>query len=692
MAGSYVGKYDTTAANNTATGTGSVSIAEGMLPSNVNNAMRDIMADIRQWYNSAEWIEYGDGAGTYTPAYASGTSFTIASADVTSAYHVGRRVKAVGSSTGTIYGSITATAFSTNTTVTVSWDSGSLSSESLTIYIGITSATNTSMPETPSITGDYTLDVSGDIVLDAGGADVVLKDDGTQYGTLTNTSGNLIIKSGSTTALTFSGANATLAGDLTISGDDLTMGTNTSGHVLVADGTNFNPVAISGDVTIASNGAVTIGSGTVETAMIAADAITGAKIADDAINSEHYTDGSIDTAHIADSQVTADKLASSAVTTAKINADAVTGAKIADDAINSEHYTDASIDTAHIADDQVTQDKIADDAVGADQLASNAVVNASVASGAAIADSKLDTISTANKVSLAALDIDGASAIGEAVVDADLFIVDNGAGGTNRKVAASVLKTYAQTGVSSAADDITVGDAAVTIGNGSTSADITIDSGDDIVIDAAGGNIEFKDSGTLQFTIDMDGTAGVQIVKLGVDSDDLVFQQYDGNEVVRVADDRRLYFYDKGGEYISSDGSALTLASGGTAFELPAADGNANQVIKTDGSGNLDFVDMSGGTSWQAIQTSGFTAAAGKGYPCNTTSAAFTVTLPASPSLGDEVTVVDYAGTADTNNITIGRNSKPIQGVAEDLTVATERAAFTLVFVDNTHGWLLKDK
>ena len=692
MAGSYVGKYDTTAANNTATGTGSVSIAEGMLPSNVNNAMRDIMADIRQWYNSAEWIEYGDGAGTYTPAYASGTSFTIASADVTSAYHVGRRVKAVGSSTGTIYGSITATAFSTNTTVTVSWDSGSLSNESLTIYIGITSATNTSMPETPSITGDYTLDVSGDIVLDAGGADVVLKDDGTQYGTLTNTSGNLIIKSGSTTALTFSGANVTLAGDLTISGDDLTMGTNTSGHVLVADGTNFNPVAISGDVTIASNGAVTIGSGTVETAMIAADAITGAKIADDAINSEHYTDGSIDTAHIADSQVTADKLASSAVTTAKINADAVTGAKIADDAINSEHYTDGSIDTAHIADDQITQAKIADDAVGADQLASNAVVNASVASGAAIADSKLDTISTANKVSLAALDIDGASAIGEAVVDADLFIVDNGAGGTNRKVAASVLKTYAQTGVSSAADDITVGDSAVTIGNGSTSADITIDSGDDIVIDAAGGNIEFKDSGTLQFTIDMDGTSGVQIVKLGVDSDDLVFQQYDGNEVVRVADDRRLYFYDKGGEYISSDGSALTLASGGTAFELPAADGNANQVIKTDGSGNLDFVDMSGGTSWQAIQTSGFTAAAGKGYPCNTTSAAFTVTLPASPSLGDEVTVVDYAGTADTNNITIGRNSKPIQGVAEDLTVATERAAFTLVFVDNTHGWLLKDK
>ena len=86
---------------------------------------------------------------------------------------------------------------------------------------------------------------------------------------------NLIIKSGSTTALTFSGADATIAGDLTISGDDLTMGTNTSGHIMVADGTNFNPVAVSGDVTMASNGAVTIANGAVETAMINANIITG---------------------------------------------------------------------------------------------------------------------------------------------------------------------------------------------------------------------------------------------------------------------------------------------------------------------------------------------------------------------------------------------------------------------------------
>ena len=91
---------------------------------------------------------------------------------------------------------------------------------------------------------DITLDATADINLDAGGGDVFLKDDGTTYGSLTNSSGNLVVKSGTTTALTFSGADATIAGDLTISGDDLTMGTNTSGHLLIADGTNFNPVSV----------------------------------------------------------------------------------------------------------------------------------------------------------------------------------------------------------------------------------------------------------------------------------------------------------------------------------------------------------------------------------------------------------------------------------------------------------------
>jgi len=103
-----------------------------------------------------------------------------------------------------------------------------------------------------------TLDVSGDLVLDADGGDILFKDGGTTFGSATNTSGNLIIKSGTTTALTFSGANATIAGDLTISGDDLTMGTNTDTAILVADGTNYNPVVPSGVIDLANDGAFTV--------------------------------------------------------------------------------------------------------------------------------------------------------------------------------------------------------------------------------------------------------------------------------------------------------------------------------------------------------------------------------------------------------------------------------------------------
>ena len=99
-----------------------------------------------------------------------------------------------------------------------------------------------------------------------------------------------------------------------------------------------------------------------------------------------------------------------------------------------------------------------------------------------------------------------------------------------------------------------------------------------------------------------------------------------------------------------------------------------------------------GGIAWQAVKTSNFNAVAGEGYFVNTAGGAVTVTLPTSASIGDEVSVIDYGATADTHNITIGRNGHKIQGAASNMTVATERAAFTLVYVDATQGWLLKDK
>ena len=103
-------------------------------------------------------------------------------------------------------------------------------------------------------------------------------------------------------------------------------------------------------------------------------------------------------------------------------------------------------------------------------------------------------------------------------------------------------------------------------------------------------------------------------------------------------------------------------------------------------------VEISAGTSWQTVITGATNAVAGNGYFVNTTGGSVTVTLPASPTLGEEVSFIDYAGTFDTNALTVGRNSKNIQGSAADLTVSTERAGFTLVFTDDTQGWLLKDK
>ena len=184
-----------------------------------------------------------------------------------------------------------------------------------------------------SISGNITTDITMTgttptlTIGDAGAEDTAIVFDGNAqdyYIGLDDSADDLLIGLGSTVGTTPAisideNLKVTLAGDLVVSGDDITMATNTSGAALIADGTNFNPVVISGDISIATNGVAAIGSGVI----VAGD------------------------------------IASNAVTTAKINADAVTGAKIADDAINSEHYTDGSIDTAHIADDQITLAKMA---------------------------------------------------------------------------------------------------------------------------------------------------------------------------------------------------------------------------------------------------------------------------------------------------------------------------------------------
>ena len=124
-------------------------------------------------------------------------------------------------------------------------------------------------------------------------------------------------------------------------------------------------------------------------------------------------------------------------------------------------------------------------------------------------------------------------------------------------------------------------------------------------------------------------------------------------------------------------GSTLTLGESGTTVTLACG---ATQ----SGFGRTGTVDWC-----TTAKTSPFTSESGKGYFVNTTSGAVTVTLPASPSGGDIVSIKDYANTFDTNNVTVGRNSSKIGGSCFDATLSTEGLSTTLVYVDGTKGWLV---
>ena len=96
-----------------------------------------------------------------------------------------------------------------------------------------------------------------------------------------------------------------------------------------------------------------------------------------------------------------------------------------------------------------------------------------------------------------------------------------------------------------------------------------------------------------------------------------------------------------------------------------------------------------GTVNWNTtIKTSDFTATSGSGFFVDTSSGAVTVTLPASPSAGDIVSIADYAGTSATNKISIARNGSNIEGTAVNSALSDNRAAVTLIFADSTQGWI----
>lgn len=91
---------------------------------------------------------------------------------------------------------------------------------------------------------------------------------------------------------------------------------------------------------------------------------------------------------------------------------------------------------------------------------------------------------------------------------------------------------------------------------------------------------------------------------------------------------------------------------------------------------------------WNPVRSTSFNAIAGNAYPVNTTSAAVTVTLPASPTIGQAVQITDYAGTFATNACTIARNGSNIAGQAANSLLSVNRTSLAFVYIDATQGWI----
>ena len=253
------------------------------------------------------------------------------------------------------------------------------------------------------------------------------------------------------------GRNLTVTGDLTITGDDITMNTNTSGAALIGDGTNFNPVAISGDITIAANGTAAIGSGVI----VNADINSSAAIADSKL-ATISTAGKVDIGALEIDGAT-DIGGALADADLFIVDDGANGTERKMAASRILTYVGASAGAFSIANLDI--DGGTD--IGANLADSDLFIVDDGAGGTnrKLAASRIATYvgASAGAFSIANLDIDGGTDIGEALADADLLVVDNGAGGTNRKMAASRLQTYIEGKISG---DITISSGTAAIGSG----------------------------------------------------------------------------------------------------------------------------------------------------------------------------------------------------------------------------------
>ena len=133
-----------------------------------------------------------------------------------------------------------------------------------------------------------------------------------------------------------------------------------------------------------------------------------------------------------------------------------------------------------------------------------------------------------------------------------------------------------------------------------------------------------------------------------------------------------------GNNIINENANTITIGASGDTITIPSGATLANNGTATG------FASI----AWQSVVTAAtLTTVAGRGYPINTTSNACTVTLPSSASVGDTISIVDYAGTFATNNITL-TSSLNIEGGALDKILTTNREGVTVTYVDVTQGWV----
>ena len=163
------------------------------------------------------------------------------------------------------------------------------------------------------------------------------------------------------------------------------------------------------------------------------------------------------------------------------------------------------------------------------------------------------------------------------------------------------------------------------------------------------------------------------------------------NRTVTMPDSAERVFIVEDATARSSSNYTLTVKTvSGTGVAIPIG---AKIVLYSDGT------NISSGPITKGYYTipAAYTAVNGDQLLINTTgtggglNAPVTITLPASPAIGNEVTFIDSGNGFGSNNLTINRNSQPILGNAANLTVSANGAAFTLVYVNSTRGWIYKD-